>query len=278
MINGAHFLLYSQDPAADQAALQEILASRSVPTMGRRRILALPPAEIATHFGEDGRFRQRHADHDLQGIILYLVCNDLPEAIATLDEKEVSCTEIEDTEFGLKTTIILPSGGKIGLYQPSHQLAFAPDSREQLPQQSPALSNRSMPDSAVIPALAYPDARQAVAWLCQAFGFAERLRIGDHRAQLSYNGSSIVVTGRQPDQSDPVGRNDHSIMVRVADVDGHYRRVAQFGAQIVSPPADHPYGERQYTVKDPGGHYWTFSQTIADVDPETWGGQLVKES
>jgi hypothetical protein len=72
MINGAHFLFYSQDPAADQAALQEILASHSVPTMGRRRILALPPAEIATHFDEDGRFRQRHADHDLQGIILYL--------------------------------------------------------------------------------------------------------------------------------------------------------------------------------------------------------------
>lgn len=136
--------------------------------------------------------------------------------------------------------------------------------------------NRSMPDSAVIPVLAYPDVRQAVAWLCRAFGFAERLRIGDHRAQLSFGSGSVVVTGRQPDQSEPAGRNDHSIMVRVADVDGHYRRVEQLGAQIVNPSADCPYDERQYTVKDPGGHYWTFSQTIADIDPESWGGQQVK--
>jgi uncharacterized glyoxalase superfamily protein PhnB len=157
------------------------------------------------------------------------------------------------------------------------ELAFAPDkAEEQLPPQSPVLTNRSMPESVVIPVLAYPDARQAADWLCQAFGFEEWLRIGDHRAQLSFGSGSVVVTGRQPDQSGPAGRNDHSIMVRVADVDSHYRRVEQFDAQIISPPADYPYGERQYTVKDPGGHYWTFSQTIADIDPETWGGQLVK--
>ncbi|MFO7538837.1 MAG: hypothetical protein R6X32_12400, partial [Chloroflexota bacterium] len=48
------------------------------------------------------------------------------------------------------------------------------------------------------------------------------------------------------------------------------------GRRIVAvPPADYPYGERQYTVKDPGRHYWTFSQTIADIDPETWSGQLL---
>ncbi|MFO7539628.1 MAG: ClbS/DfsB family four-helix bundle protein [Chloroflexota bacterium] len=139
-------------------------------------------------------------------------------------------------------------------------------------------SNRSMPDSTVIPVLAYPDVRQAVDWLCQAFGFAERLRIGDHRAQLSLGGGSVIVTGRQPGPRGPAGSSDHSIMVRVADVDSHYRHAAQFNAQIVNPPADQAYGERQYTVKDPGGHYWTFSQTIADVDPESWGGQLVNDN
>jgi uncharacterized glyoxalase superfamily protein PhnB len=279
MIKGAHFLFYSQEPAADQVALQEILESHSVPTIGGRRILALPPAEIATHLDEAGQFRQHHAGHDFQGIILYLVCDDLLQTIAALKGKGIDCTEIEDTEFGLKTTILLPSGGKIALYQPSHELAFTPDNKEsmkQLPLQSSGPSNRSMPDSAVIPVLAYPDVRQAVDWLCQWFGFEERLRIGEHRAQLSFGDGSVVVTGWPADQSNPAGRSDHSIMVRVADVDGHYRRVEQFHAQIVNPPADYPYGERQYTVKDPGGHYWTFSQTIADVDPESWGGQLVK--
>jgi uncharacterized glyoxalase superfamily protein PhnB len=44
---------------------------------------------------------------------------------------------------------------------------------------------------------------------------------------------------------------------------------------IVNPPADYPYGERQYTAEDPGGHHWTFSESIADVDPASWGGTLV---
>jgi|GEM_PF-1202909 len=126
MINGAHFLLYSHDPAADQAVLQEILDSHSVPAQGGRRILALPPAEIATHPGSE-KFVQRHADHDLQGIILYLICNDLSKAMEALDEKDIRCTEIEETEFGLKTTILLPSGGEIGLYQPAHQMAIELD-------------------------------------------------------------------------------------------------------------------------------------------------------
>ena len=57
-------------------------------------------------------------------------------------------------------------------------------------------------------------------------------------------------------------------MVRVGDVDAHHKRARKEGARILQPPADHPYGERQYTVEGLGGHVWTFSQTIADVAPE----------
>ena len=64
--------------------------------------------------------------------------------------------------------------------------------------------------------------------------------------------------------------------MRVADVDAHCRSAEQAGARIVLPPTDHVYGERQYTAEDLAGHRWTFSQTIADVDPATWGGELVK--
>jgi hypothetical protein len=45
----------------------------------------------------------------------------------------------------------------------------------------------------------------------------------------------------------------------------------------VQPPTDFPYGERQYTVEDLAGHRWTFTQSIADVDPRDWGG-IVRES
>jgi uncharacterized glyoxalase superfamily protein PhnB len=62
-------------------------------------------------------------------------------------------------------------------------------------------------------------------------------------------------------------------MVRVDDADRHRAHAEQHGARIVNPPTDYPYGERQYTAVDPGGHLWTFSQTIADVDPRDWGGE-----
>jgi uncharacterized glyoxalase superfamily protein PhnB len=129
-----------------------------------------------------------------------------------------------------------------------------------------------MPPSVVIPVLSYPDVREAVGWLCRSFGFVERLRIGDHRAQLSFGEGSIVVTG-QP--GEPVGSGP-SVMVRVADVYSHCEHARQLGARIISPPADYPYGERQYTAEDLGGHRWTFSQTIADVDPRDWGGTLLE--
>lgn len=147
--------------------------------------------------------------------------------------------------------------------------------------------NRSMPPGVIIPELAYPNVREAVDWLCRVFGFVERLRIGDHRAQLSFGDGSVVVTGQpvEPGASSsqasgsrplPASGFSHSIMVRVTDVDDHYEQAKQLGARIVNPPTDYPYGERQYTVEDPGGHRWTFSETIADVDPRAWGGTLLE--
>jgi len=129
-----------------------------------------------------------------------------------------------------------------------------------------------MPSAVIIPEFPYPDVREAVEWLCRTFRFKERLRIGSHRAQLSFGAGSLVVT-----RSSDVSNASFSVMVRVDDIDSHYQRVKESDAQIVSPPADYPYGERQYTVEDPGGHRWIFSQTIADIDPETWGGILFKE-
>ena len=126
-----------------------------------------------------------------------------------------------------------------------------------------------MPPGIIIPELPYDDIGAAATWLCQTFGFKERLRIGDHRFQLSFGQSSVVVIERnEPGIS--------SILVHVDDVDSHYEHAKQSGAQIINPPADYPFGERQYTVKDIGGHRWTFSQTIADVDPKTWGGTLIE--
>jgi uncharacterized glyoxalase superfamily protein PhnB len=127
-----------------------------------------------------------------------------------------------------------------------------------------------MPRCTVIPELAYPNVGEALEWLCDAFGFTLRVRIANHRAQLNVGDGAIVLTER-PASDRPVAFA-HAVMVRVDDVNRHHDRARQSGARILRPPADYPYGERQYTVLDPGGHCWTFSQSIADVDPADWGG------
>jgi uncharacterized glyoxalase superfamily protein PhnB len=136
------------------------------------------------------------------------------------------------------------------------------------------LSNRSIPRCTVIPELAYPDVQQAADWLCEAFGFTVRLRIANHRAQLNVGDGAVVVTARPT--KDQAGDVAHGVMVRVEDVDRHHDRAKRHGARIARPPASYPYGERQYTAVDPGGHSWTFSQSIADVAPEDWGGSSVQ--
>lgn len=137
--------------------------------------------------------------------------------------------------------------------------------------------NRSIPASPVIPVLVYPDVREAVAWLSGAFGFVERLRIGeDHRSQLHAGDGAVIVAdvggARLPPRA---GEVTHSVTVRVDDVRGHCERARGHGAEIVMEPTDFPYGERQYSAADLAGHWWTFSQTLADVDPADWGGEYV---
>src|SRR5262245_61249048 len=134
-------------------------------------------------------------------------------------------------------------------------------------------ANRSIPSCTVIPVLAYPDVNAAVDWLCNAFGLTVRLRIADHRVQLNVGDGAVVARDSATSPAPPSG---HSVMVRVEDAHAHCERAKQHGARIVNPPTDYPFGERQYSVEDIGGHVWTFSQSIADVAPETWGGVAVK--
>jgi len=137
--------------------------------------------------------------------------------------------------------------------------------------------NRSLPASAIIPVLIYPDVRAAVAWLTGAFGFVERLRIGEsHRSQLSFGEGAIIVGDVRGERKPPrAGEVTHSIVVRVADVNAHFSQAKAHGAKILMEPRDFEYGERQYTAEDLAGHQWTFSETLEDVDPASWGGELI---
>ena len=136
--------------------------------------------------------------------------------------------------------------------------------------------NRSAPTATVVPVLIYGDVGQAIDWLCRAFGFVERLRaerdgvIG--HAQLTAAEGAIRL-GRQggPYRAPHGNEVTASVHVAVDDVDRHSERAKECGARIVQAPADLPFGVRQYTARDYTGHWWTFSQNIANVAPEEWG-------
>jgi hypothetical protein len=122
-ISGAHFLLYSTDPDRDRAFVRDVLGFPSVDVGHGWLIFGLPAAELAVH-PSDGPFVQKHAEHDLLGAVLYLMCDNVEATVRQFEARQVACTAIEQAPWGRFTLISLPSGGKIGLYQPSHPTAL----------------------------------------------------------------------------------------------------------------------------------------------------------
>jgi catechol 2,3-dioxygenase-like lactoylglutathione lyase family enzyme len=123
MITGAHLLLYSTNADADRAFFRDVLGFRFVDVGHNWLIFALPPAEMAVH-PDSGEFVQAHADHKLAGAVLYLMCDDVRATMHSLAAKQVICSPTMEAEWGIATTVCLPSGAEIGLYQPTHPTAI----------------------------------------------------------------------------------------------------------------------------------------------------------
>ena len=83
---------------------------------------------------------------------------------------------------------------------------------------------------------------------------------------------AVTVRELQADERSGALGFGHSVTVRVEDADAHCERARANGARITQEPRTHPFGERQYNAEDLAGHSWTFSQSVADVAPEEWGG------
>jgi hypothetical protein len=112
VIDGAHVILYSTDPEADLAALRDVLGFPHVDVGGGRLFFGLPPTELAVHETEGPRKHE-----------LYFQCDDVEATIAELTAGGVSATEVVDQGWGLVTTLTLPGGSEVGLYQPRHERA-----------------------------------------------------------------------------------------------------------------------------------------------------------
>ena len=113
MITGAHIIVYSKDPDADRAFFRDILKFSNVDGGHGWLIFALPPAEAAFHPDEHN---DRHE--------LYLMCDNLQATMKSLKDKKVKCGEVSEQRWGTLTSIFLPGGGKVGLYQPKHPIAI----------------------------------------------------------------------------------------------------------------------------------------------------------
>jgi hypothetical protein len=123
MIQGAHFLLYSTNPEADRAFFRDVLRFPYVDDGGGWLIFKLPASEMGIH-PSDGSFQQQHGETAIAGSVLYLMCDNVREMIQTLQSSGVNCASTQEEEWGISTTVALPSGGRIGLYEPKHKLAI----------------------------------------------------------------------------------------------------------------------------------------------------------
>jgi catechol 2,3-dioxygenase-like lactoylglutathione lyase family enzyme len=113
MITAAHVIVFSADAPADRAFLRDLLGTPAVDAGDGWLILALPPAELAVHpTAEDPR-------HEL-----YLMCSDIDRTVADLRARGVTFEGgVTDQGWGRLTTMRLPGGGAIGLYEPRHPVA-----------------------------------------------------------------------------------------------------------------------------------------------------------
>jgi catechol 2,3-dioxygenase-like lactoylglutathione lyase family enzyme len=107
-------ILYSKDPVADRAFFQDVLGFASVDAGHGWLIFALPSTEAAFHPAD------RSDRHEL-----YFMCDDLQAEMSRLRDKGIHCSKVKTERWGSVTRVQLPGGGEIGLYQPTHPIAFA---------------------------------------------------------------------------------------------------------------------------------------------------------
>jgi hypothetical protein len=109
MIIGAHSIVYSTRPDADRAFLRDVLKFPHVDVGEGWLIFGLPPAEVAVHPSDRNNLHE-----------FYLMCDDVEDFVAEMKRQDVACAAVQNQGWGLLTHIMLPGGGKLGIYQPRH--------------------------------------------------------------------------------------------------------------------------------------------------------------
>jgi hypothetical protein len=108
-IVGSHSIIYSKDPEGDRVFLKDVLKFPNVDVGDGWLIFGLPPSEVAVHPSEKNDVHE-----------FYLMCDDVEALVAELQGRGIECDPIHDLGWGVITQVLLPGGGKLGIYQPRH--------------------------------------------------------------------------------------------------------------------------------------------------------------
>src|SRR5712691_830784 len=110
MITGAHVILFTPEANALRGVFRDTLGWKHVDAGNGWLIFALPPAELAVHPSEGS------TDH-----ALYFICDDITATSEELREKGLDVRgEPEHRGWGIATTLVLPGGVEVTLYEPRH--------------------------------------------------------------------------------------------------------------------------------------------------------------
>ena len=109
MISGAHVMIFTTDEVADRAFLRDVLEIPCIDAGGGWLIFKLPPTELGVH---------GHDRNDVHQV--YFMCDDLDATMSQLAARQAICGPVSDQEWGRSTSISLPGGGSIGLYEARH--------------------------------------------------------------------------------------------------------------------------------------------------------------
>jgi len=109
MIIGAHSIIYSKAPRADRVFLQEVLDLPHVDVGEGWLIFGLPPSEVAVHPSDENDVHE-----------FYLMCDDVEAFVEAMSKRNIRCGPVRNQGWGLLTQVMLPGGGKLGVYQPRH--------------------------------------------------------------------------------------------------------------------------------------------------------------
>jgi uncharacterized glyoxalase superfamily protein PhnB len=123
----------------------------------------------------------------------------------------------------------------------------------------------------IVPYFSYVDAKAAMRFLADAFGFEAIQSFDGEDGQLFHgemrHADGVIMLG-SVDERPATG--SPGVYLVVADVDAHHQRARAAGAEIVYPPEDTEFGTRRYRARDPEGHEWSFGTYQPQTEPPQW--------